>query len=363
MIFISYRRSDTPVYADWISDWLGDYLPVEEIYYDRDIIEPGENWREHIRTMIPQCQGMIVLIGPTWLGDRLFEPNDTVRGEIELALASGIPVIPLLVQNASMPNSGQLPDSLKSLSSINALPLRMGRDNRKRDWEKLSKAMATRMGITVPAHVSTDQEELRYTLLRLGYQQVRDGKQAALSGLPFMDLGLAEHPGMITPPYPRIIPVDADTLIDFPPHTPIHEIYEHSAQSTSLAIFGNPGAGKSTLLLELEEGLLQKAKGRTAPVPILLKLSSWTAKTPSLSEWLSTAIREQYGLLDQTVKTIIEQVPLILLLDGLDEAPENARTHCIEHINSHLQANRQSARMIICSRIDEYQEANCPLEV
>src|SRR5215469_6070832 len=111
MLFISYRRSDASVYADWISEWLEESLPVSEVFYDRDSIEAAENWRELITHVIPRCKGMIVLIGPTWLSSRLFELGDTVCQEIALALTYGIPVIPILVQGASMPSAKQLPEA------------------------------------------------------------------------------------------------------------------------------------------------------------------------------------------------------------------------------------------------------------
>jgi hypothetical protein len=82
-----------------------------------------------------------VLIGQTWSNRvnkaRLFDPNDFVRFEIEIALRRGIPVIPLLVQRRSiMPQRRRLPDSIKDLVYRNAREIRPDPDFH-RDMDRL----------------------------------------------------------------------------------------------------------------------------------------------------------------------------------------------------------------------------------
>jgi formylglycine-generating enzyme required for sulfatase activity len=71
------------------------------------------------------------MIGPEWLAAvdeqgrrRLERPDDFVCHEIERALARGIRVIPVLVGEASMPSSDELPEALRALSRRNAIALR-----------------------------------------------------------------------------------------------------------------------------------------------------------------------------------------------------------------------------------------------
>jgi hypothetical protein len=71
---------------------------------------------------------LIAVIGKHWLIStdekrrrRLGNPNDFVRLEIATALKRNIRVIPVLVDGASMPPSGQLPEDLKPLALRNAL--------------------------------------------------------------------------------------------------------------------------------------------------------------------------------------------------------------------------------------------------
>jgi hypothetical protein len=71
------------------------------------------------------------LIGRRWLSAvdakgvrRLDKPDDFVRLEIEAALRPEVRVIPVLVQNATMPSSEELPPSLAPFARRNAIELR-----------------------------------------------------------------------------------------------------------------------------------------------------------------------------------------------------------------------------------------------
>lgn len=85
---------------------------------------------------------LIVVIGKRWLmscdqeGKRQLEnPEDFVLIEIATALKRDIRVIPVLVENASMPRSGDLPDDLKSLVRRQALAV--SHDRFRADSERL----------------------------------------------------------------------------------------------------------------------------------------------------------------------------------------------------------------------------------
>jgi formylglycine-generating enzyme required for sulfatase activity len=74
---------------------------------------------------------MLVVIGHQWVSitdaqgqRRLDNPSDFVRIEVEAALARTIPVIPVLVQNAPMPQERELPTSLAPLAYRNGMPVR-----------------------------------------------------------------------------------------------------------------------------------------------------------------------------------------------------------------------------------------------
>jgi tetratricopeptide (TPR) repeat protein len=87
---------------------------------DVDTIEPGMDFVTAIENSVGSCEVLIAVIGERWLissdqepGRRIDNPEDSVRLEIATALKRNIRVIPLLVDNAMMPRSSELPDDLK----------------------------------------------------------------------------------------------------------------------------------------------------------------------------------------------------------------------------------------------------------
>lgn len=128
-IFISYRRSDSEDITGRIYDRLREHFAQELIFRDLDSIPLGDNFQEVLQQSVNGCQVLIAVIGPTWLEvlkQRMQSPNvDWVRTEIAMVLErQDIPVIPLLVGRANMPEADQLPDDLKGLNPRNAATAR-----------------------------------------------------------------------------------------------------------------------------------------------------------------------------------------------------------------------------------------------
>ena len=135
-IIVSYRRSDTQAIAGRIYDRLSAYYGDESVFMDIDKIPVGTDFRQYIRNELGQADLLLAIIGPHWLESRedgrkrISERADPVRIEIETALEGGIPVVPVLVDGASMPGEDQLPDTFKDFAFINAAVVDIGRDFR-----------------------------------------------------------------------------------------------------------------------------------------------------------------------------------------------------------------------------------------
>ncbi len=134
-VFISYRRDDSADITGRIFDRLRAHFDKQILFRDVDVIPFGSDFRQVIRKAVEDCQVLLAVIGPTWLniatedGNRqLDDPGDFVRLEIETALKRDIPVIPILVGKAAMPEVNQLPDSLQPLVFRNGLEVRSGPD-------------------------------------------------------------------------------------------------------------------------------------------------------------------------------------------------------------------------------------------
>ena len=133
-ISISYRRADSEAMTGRIFDRLASYYGQDAIFRDIDNIPPGIDFRVHINEMLRKTNILLAVIGPNWLGaasgapDRIQQESDAVRVEIETALRRRTPLIPILIGTTTMPNSEQLPPSLKDFAFRNAVRVDTGQD-------------------------------------------------------------------------------------------------------------------------------------------------------------------------------------------------------------------------------------------
>ena len=107
----------------------------DRLFKDVDSIPLGMDFRTVISEAVGQCKVLLAVIGKDWLtmtGDdgrrRIDDPNDYVHIEIVTALTRRIPVIPVLVENTTMPQPADLPDPLRDLAFRNGTPVRSDPD-------------------------------------------------------------------------------------------------------------------------------------------------------------------------------------------------------------------------------------------
>ncbi len=113
-VFISYRRTDTLDAARKLKDDLTS-LERLDVFFDETGLGGGTQWEDTLRDQIDLSKWVLVLIGPTWLTDRLQNPNDVVRREVARALSQARAVIPVLVDGASVPPMNALPSDIQEL--------------------------------------------------------------------------------------------------------------------------------------------------------------------------------------------------------------------------------------------------------
>jgi hypothetical protein len=136
MIMVSYRRSDAQDMAGRITDYLIAKYDEKSVFFDVESIAPGVDYRRRIESAIRESNVMIAVIGPHWVGQRadgkprIFDPGDPVRIEIETALQGKVPIFPLLVNGAAMPEENELPEALAELHYNNAAKVDSGQDFR-----------------------------------------------------------------------------------------------------------------------------------------------------------------------------------------------------------------------------------------
>ena len=122
-IFISYRKKDAPGYAALIYQRLCREFGKQRVFQDIGM-PPGVDWRRQIELELENCAVVVAVIGRQWASNpRLHEPDDLLRRELAVSLQKGIPVIPVLVDGATLPRAEELPDDLKSLLDRQALTI------------------------------------------------------------------------------------------------------------------------------------------------------------------------------------------------------------------------------------------------
>lgn len=122
-IAISYRRRDSAAITGRIFDRLVGKYGADSVFRDVDNIPDGVDYRKYIAGAIEKTDVLLAIIGPNWIGKneegrlRIDFSTDFVRIEIEMAFRTGVAIIPVLVDNACMPEVKELPRSSRTFHS------------------------------------------------------------------------------------------------------------------------------------------------------------------------------------------------------------------------------------------------------
>ncbi|MGW5053343.1 NACHT domain-containing protein [Actinokineospora sp. NPDC004072] len=126
-----------------------------------------------------------------------------------------------------------------------------------------------------------------------------------------------------------------------------------------MVVVGAPGSGKTGLCVLLTLALLHRPDaGR---VPLLVPVSAWNPEE-NVEAWLLSWLLETYPFLGSrsrfgptAAQEILAGDRVLLILDGLDELPDDQRTAALEAINSDLGG---SGPLVLTSRTAEFAAAN-----
>ena len=129
-IFLSYRRHasnmGTAAYAE-----LAARFGRQNVFKDVESIAGGTDYVTAIEQALASCDVLIAMIDSHWAVDaaghnRLADPDDWVRREVETALARQMPLIPFLLEGAAGPDLSVLPPTMALLDRAQTVPLRAG---------------------------------------------------------------------------------------------------------------------------------------------------------------------------------------------------------------------------------------------
>ena len=145
-IFVSYRQADAKGWAISLRDDLAEVFGADQVFLDKDTLHAG-NWRDQIHAALDRCKVVLIVIGPRWLSiadeqnrPRINLTDDVHHQEVALALSRrAVTVIPVLVDDASMPRPEQLAEDLRKLCDQQARRIGDTQSRRKADLDVLIK--------------------------------------------------------------------------------------------------------------------------------------------------------------------------------------------------------------------------------
>ncbi len=318
-VFISYRSEDTgPTAAALFRDLKARLWP-HDVFLDHERIEGGSVWPERLRREVERSAVMLVLIGEHWLtaqdpetGERrLSIPEDWIRQEIELALASKIPIIPVLVDGASPPTSKALRTvpSIARVAKLQAVVLRP------KDWS---------------ADVKRLIETLRIRDLKQGWQE--DGAVTPITDVgsgplgrdiswsqAIREAGVAQVQNELEALRNKYIP----SL--YTPRSGIEEQIHSflASDAQALLILGEAGAGKTNLMCRIAATL---SPSRTT---FFFRAASLPPNSPDIGHFLDDALEVGCGLrlgasLFSSLRLLLRGNRMLLIIDAINEAPDVA---------------------------------------
>jgi len=169
-IFLSYRRKDSRSATARLADDLEAHFGDDRVFRDVEIAA-GDDFVEAICRSVESATVVLVVVGPHWLDAtdaggrrRLDDRADFVRLEIELALRARVPIVPVLVEGATMPSAAELPSSLAEFARCQAVELseKRWRD----DGAALIEALRSRFAISSDTAPRPSDGRLGETLVR-----------------------------------------------------------------------------------------------------------------------------------------------------------------------------------------------------
>ncbi|HEV8392962.1 MAG TPA: toll/interleukin-1 receptor domain-containing protein [Vicinamibacterales bacterium] len=95
-VFISYRHEDAEDSAGRLYDTLAVELGADALFMDVEKIAPGRSWKRAVREALADSAAVLVVMGPQW------QLSEAIELELELALASDVPVVPVMVRKADL---------------------------------------------------------------------------------------------------------------------------------------------------------------------------------------------------------------------------------------------------------------------
>ena len=166
-VFVSYRHEDAEADAGRLYDTLAAELGQEALYKDVENIAIGRNWKRAVREALADSAAVLFVMGPDW---RL---SPAIEFELQLALASDVPVVPILVRKADLVQlSSRLPAPLSEISERRAVTVNHA--SWSRDCRELLEMLKRVLADPARARVLIEPPDPRALLAEANWPDERD---------------------------------------------------------------------------------------------------------------------------------------------------------------------------------------------
>lgn len=142
-LFINYRGVDSHSYGALLYTDMIRRFGEDLVFLDAESISAGEDYVRELLARVRSSRVVLAVIGPGWLaatdaaGRRAIDdPGDWIRRELVEAFAAGVRVIPVLIDDATLPAAEDLPREIAALGRCQARHLR--RREPTKDLERLA---------------------------------------------------------------------------------------------------------------------------------------------------------------------------------------------------------------------------------
>jgi O-acetyl-ADP-ribose deacetylase (regulator of RNase III) len=126
VVFVNYRVQEQPGYATLLHRELAHRFGTDAVFLASRSIRPGDDFVREVFDNLRQSDVFLALIGTQWLefsGHRNAQ-FDWVHWEIAEAFRLGIRVVPVLIEDAELPDETALPDDIAALRRCQYVRLR-----------------------------------------------------------------------------------------------------------------------------------------------------------------------------------------------------------------------------------------------
>jgi len=124
VVFVNYRVREQSGYAALLYRELAEQLGADRVFFASRSIRLGEDFVDRLFGTLSRCEVLLAVIGPRWL-DLVGDPDvDWVHREIHAAFSGGLRVVPVLVDDAKLPDPARLHPDIAALGRCQSLRLR-----------------------------------------------------------------------------------------------------------------------------------------------------------------------------------------------------------------------------------------------